>query len=175
MNLSTDKHEDNIAKCLTKGDITKLASKAQTSKAQCGAEKILRDALEIVKILGTSREDFQSDDAMQPLGQIFVRVGLSATGKGKLGPEGKDHTMPQIQQMFLDAMSHIVNTKVNFPSWNLGSEAADVKQPEELRNTQPLKQFTRLLQFQEAQVPKRSYLRIGKADTDKPAKKTRKS
>ena len=44
-----------------------------------------------------------------------------------------------------------------------------------MRNTEALKQFTRLLKFQEAPVPKSSSLQIAKADTGKPAKKSRKS
>ena len=44
-----------------------------------------------------------------------------------------------------------------------------------LRNTQALKQFTRLLKFQEAPVPKSSSLQIAKTATCKPAKKSRKS
>ena len=44
-----------------------------------------------------------------------------------------------------------------------------------MRNNQALKPFTRLFKFQEAPAPKSSSLQIGKADTDKPAKKPRKS
>ena len=44
-----------------------------------------------------------------------------------------------------------------------------------LRNTQALTQLTRPLKFQEAPAPKSSSLQIAKADTGRPAKKSRKS
>ena len=44
-----------------------------------------------------------------------------------------------------------------------------------LRNNQALKPFTRLFRFQEAPAPKSSSLQIAQADTDKAAKKSRKS
>ena len=44
-----------------------------------------------------------------------------------------------------------------------------------LRNTEALKQFTRLVKFQEAPAPRSSSLQIAKEDTGKTGKKARKS
>lgn len=125
VNLTSDKHENRIAKCLIKSDITKLASKNSTAKAK-EAEQTLKDSLEIVDALansmGTARQD-----VLQPLGHMFVRVGLAATDKGKSGPEGKDYTMKEIQYKFLEDIGNIVGNKVQFPKWDCTS--APVHQP----------------------------------------------
>jgi hypothetical protein len=125
VNLTSDKHENMIAKCLIKTDVTKIASKLSIAKAK-EAEQTLKDSFEIVDALansmGTARQD-----VLQPLGHMFVRVGLAVTDKGKVGPEGKDYTMKEIQYKFLEDIGKIVGNKVQFPKWDCAS--APVHQP----------------------------------------------
>ena len=132
VNLVTDKHDDRIAKCLCKSDISKIAGKAYADKAK-QAEYALTAGMDIVDTLnqsGTSKNGM----LLQPLGHFFVRTGLWLTGKGKDGPEGKEYSMDEVKQMFLLSVCKEVGHKINYPAWNLVD--SDVSPPEEPASSQ---------------------------------------
>ena len=66
------------------------------------------------------------DETLLPLGQLFVRVGLNATGKGKAGREKKDHTLTEIKKLFLEALSAKMEGPVPCPAW-FGGDAPAVQ------------------------------------------------
>eukprot|EP00959_Pyramimonas_sp_CCMP1952_P247088 5164574-Pyramimonas_sp.AAC.1 len=71
-NLTGDKVEDGVARLLVKNDVTKVASKPKTAEANT-AESILSEAMDIARGLDGI------DAALQPLGQLFVRIALKLT------------------------------------------------------------------------------------------------
>ena len=116
-NLTTDKQTDGIARCIVKSDVVKLASKACSDKAK-RVELTLQQGFHLVESLGLSQEAVKKQ-----LGVFFVRVGLCAVDKGKIGPEAKDHCIEDIQKMFLIAISAVVGKKINFPAWDATSDS----------------------------------------------------
>ena len=70
----------------------------------------------------------QQSDMIEPLGKIFVRVGLNLVGKGKAGAEGVNHSPQQIKKLFLSELSKIAGQEVNYDPWNAdmkGTEAPE--------------------------------------------------
>ncbi len=116
-NLTTDKQTDGIARCIVKSDVVKLASKGCSDKAK-RVELTLQQGFHLVESLGLSQEAVKKQ-----LGVFFVRVGLCAVDKGKIGPEAKDHCIEDIQKMFLIALSVVVGKKINFPAWDATSDS----------------------------------------------------
>ena len=116
-NLTSPKKEDGIAKLLTKSDIAKLSGKQGVAMSE-DCERMLKDAWDIVSAATSV------DNAMKHLGQFFVRVALFATEKGKLGREKKDHTVHEIRNGFLDALSKLLNRKVTFEGWTVETSSA---------------------------------------------------
>ena len=57
------------------------------------------------------------DELLKPLGVIFVRVGLWATGKGKSGIEKTEYSLEEIKQIFLLEAGTIVGHTVMYPPW----------------------------------------------------------
>ena len=82
VNLTAPKAEDGVGRLLTKQDVVKVAGKANASLAK-EAEQTLHDALKIYQTLKDTLPD--GDQLIQPLGQLFVRMGLHVAGKGKQG------------------------------------------------------------------------------------------
>ena len=74
--------------------------------------------------IGTPKDEF-----LQPLGQLFARMALASTDKGKHGQEGNDFTIAQIKCMFLEAVGAIVGRPVNFSSWSVTPESPASQQP----------------------------------------------
>ena len=118
-NLVCPKVEDNIARTLTKGDISKLASKKEADLAQ-NCDQMLKEAFDLVQLVS------DLDSALKPLGQMFVRTALYATDKGDKGPEGKKFTMNEIKQNFLGSLSKIAGKELKFAGWSDTAAAATV-------------------------------------------------
>ena len=115
VNLTAPTNADNATKAiLIRADLTKLATKAMISTAN-EAEKVLEDALELVDMIGS--RGISKEDCLKPLGHIFVRVGLLATRKSKLGAEGKAWSMNEIKSMFLGSLSDLVHAPVVCATW----------------------------------------------------------
>ena len=57
------------------------------------------------------------DETLLPLGQLFVRVGLYATGKGEAGREQRDRTLTEIKKPFLDALRAKLGRLVQYLTW----------------------------------------------------------
>jgi hypothetical protein len=123
-NLVSPKIEDGIAKTLTKSDIAKVAHKDKLP--QCKEyESTLVHALELAELVT------DSEVALTPLGQIFVRIGLLATDKGVLGPEQKKHTLQQIRALFLKSLTEAVGKSISFEGWSDAIAAnADAREAE---------------------------------------------
>ena len=116
-NVSSDKIEDGVARLLSKSDLTKVASKSKAAAVK-EAEELLQDALDIA-------EATSSNDALvQPLGQLFVRVGLKLSGKEKSGRERKEHSFPDIQKAFLAGVGSCLKQVVKFEKWSIDKASA---------------------------------------------------
>ena len=99
-NLTSPKVEDGIAKCITKTDIAKMAAKHHVDEAVL-YNGVLKDAVDIVQAVA------DASACLNPLGQIFVRIGLLASDKADKGLEWTKFTPDEIKQKFLTAMSEI--------------------------------------------------------------------
>ena len=109
-NLSASQVQDGIGKLLVKSDVSKLASKAKEATAQAGEDTLVK-AKAIIAALSEQYQQFDETASLEPLGKIFVRVGLYGTDKGQAGRENKKYSLQEIKQLFLDA----------FPKKELGS------------------------------------------------------
>ena len=118
-NLTTDKHENNVAKFLLKVDVQKAIQKAQAGKA-LEAEGILKNGMEIVQLL---QNELKEDAATQALGQLFVRVGLYVVDKSKQGPDAMELNLDQIKGKFLASLGKHVGKPVNFDKWGVTAAA----------------------------------------------------
>jgi hypothetical protein len=131
-NLVSPKVEDGIARLLGKSDWTKISSKAMLKEAHA-MEKVLKEGKEIVEMTSTLQ------NAVKPLGQIFVRVALHSAGKGDKGPEGRHFTIDEIKSSFLEAMSSLVGARINYDPWqsSVAKAASDAvsKPADSLRST----------------------------------------
>eukprot|EP00959_Pyramimonas_sp_CCMP1952_P072437 1513091-Pyramimonas_sp.AAC.1 len=56
--------------------------------------------------------------ALEPLGQIFVRVALKLVGKEKSGRDGVVYTRGDMCKSFLSGASSIKGQTVTFDEWN---------------------------------------------------------
>ena len=100
-NLTTDKIEDGVARCLSKNDVKSVALKPKMDMATA-AEEHLSDAFDIVKAISTVEK------CLKPLGQFFVRVALKLTGAERKGRENKIYTWHEMRNKFLADMSEVV-------------------------------------------------------------------
>ena len=100
-NLTTDKIEDGVARCLSKSDVKSVALKPKMDMATA-AEEHLSDAFDIVKAISTVEK------CLKPLGQFFVRVALKLTGAETKGRESKIYTWHEMRNKFLADMSEVV-------------------------------------------------------------------
>ena len=66
---------------------------------------------------------------LQQLGMIFVRVGLYCHSKGKLGPDGKNYSLQEIQQMYLKELGNAVGHPIKFEEWTTTSIPASETHP----------------------------------------------
>ena len=125
VNLTAPLEKDEpFAKLLTRGDLSKIASKALVAQAdQC--ENVLNDAVQIADCLAKDGKGFEQ--FVQQLGQLFVRVGLLFTNQYKKHLEGNYYTLQQIQEMFLKAMSEAVGKPIKFPRWEENWASAGAK------------------------------------------------
>jgi hypothetical protein len=124
-NLTGAKTEDGIAKLLTKSDISKVTHKNNLALCQ-SCESTLNDALDITKALGAQYPSkFDEEAALAVKGKLFVRVGLLAADKAKLGKEAKEYTLPEIQAMFLKNCSVVIGAKIDFPKWSGSADVDD--------------------------------------------------
>ena len=110
-NLTGDKVEDGVARLLNRGDISKVAGKPKQDEANT-AEQILGEAMQIAVSLGGY------DEVMEPLGQLFVRVGLRLTGKEKVGREKKVYKWGDICKFFLEGVSQAKGRPIKFDEWD---------------------------------------------------------
>ncbi|CAK0801107.1 unnamed protein product [Prorocentrum cordatum] len=110
-NLTGDKVEDGVARLLVKNDVTKVASTPKMAEANT-AESILGEAMDIARGLDGI------DAALQPLGQLFVRIALKLTGKEKMGREGKELKWGDICVSFLTSLSDLKGQTVTFDEWS---------------------------------------------------------
>ena len=129
-NLSAEKTEDDIAKLLTKSDVTKVASKAKATEAK-QAEETLSKAKSIVAALAKDQnlQHFSEEVALMPLGQIFVRTGLWLAEKGNASRERVSYTLKDIKILFLKALSNFVGRDVQYPPWFPKEEEAEDDAP----------------------------------------------
>ena len=119
-NMTSDKMEDNTARLISKGDVTRVASRPQLP-AVVKAEAALQQAIDIATPLGGV------DVVLKPLGQMFVRVGLMITGKDKHGRERTVYSLKEIRNKFLEDASEIVGKKILFSEWNPTESIEDAK------------------------------------------------
>ena len=110
-NLTGDKVEDGVARLLNRGDISKVAGKPKQDEANT-AEQILGEAMQIAVSLGGY------DEVMEPLGQLFVRVGLRLTGKEKMGREKTVYKRGDICKSFLEDVSQAKGRPIKFDEWD---------------------------------------------------------
>ena len=115
-NLTSDKVLDGVARLLSKADVAKIASKKEASKASI-YEKTLVDSLQIVEQLSTV------DICLGPLGKIFSRIGLLAAEKTRFGPEGKQLSLLETRQLFLQDVGRILGETVEFPEWKASANS----------------------------------------------------
>lgn len=117
-NLTTDKVEDGIARCVGKEQVKLVAGEKKEVDA-CLTEDLLRDAFDLCKTLGGVSL------FLKPLGQLFVRFALKITGMEKKGREQTCYSCTQIKAMFLKSVSEIMKAPVNFAKWDEKHEFQD--------------------------------------------------
>ena len=117
-NLSASQVQDGIAKLLFKSDVARLAAKAQSAKAKACEETLVK-AKAMLAALSEKYEGLDESACLEPLGKLFVRVGLYGTDKGVAGRENKQYSLQEIQHLFLDELTKIVGKQVNYPTWNV--------------------------------------------------------
>ena len=122
-NLTSNKFEDGIAKLLVRGDVAKVASK-KLSENVAKNETLMSQAFHIADQLHAAGKLRVKSDSNGAVGRFMVRLTLRLVGKQKEGREGKEHSSETIQQMFLDEMSKLVGSEVNFDQWSLEGASA---------------------------------------------------
>ena len=70
---------------------------------------------------------------LKPLGQLFVRVGLLITDKGKQGREHTVFTLQKIQQAFLEGVGEAVGKRIVFDEWSQEGAKSPPKPPPKSR------------------------------------------
>ena len=129
-NLSASQVQDGIGKLLVKSDVAKLASKAKDAKAKACEETLVK-AKAIIATLSEQYEELDETACLEPLGKIFVRVGLYRTDKGLAGRENKQYSLQEIKQLFLDELTKIVGKQVNYTPWSVeGKKEAEAPSTE---------------------------------------------
>ena len=127
VNLQSLKIEDGIAKLITKTDVVKVASKNQLPLAQ-SCEKVLKEAM-ILHDAVVAGHGVRSTELIQPLGQIFTRVGLHLTKKEMMGTEKKEYTLDEIKSLFLAKVSAKAGANVSYTAWGSLSPATTNETP----------------------------------------------
>ena len=129
-NLSASQVQDGIAKLLMKSDVARLAAKAQSAKAKACEETLVK-AKAMLAALSEKYEGLDETACLEPLGKLFVRVGLYGTDKGVAGREKKQYDLQEIQHLFLDELTKIVGKHVNYEPWNVeGKKTAEAPSTE---------------------------------------------
>lgn len=136
-NLSSPKVEDGIAKLLSKSDVTKIASKAQASKATA-CENALCQAAGIASYLAGYGK-LLADQELGPVGRLWVRVALHAADKGKSGPDGRTMPLSEVKTAFLQELSNVVGYNVVYDKWSDAGAAADEAPDQQEADEQPAK------------------------------------
>ena len=112
-----------MARLLSKANVAKVAAKPKLASVT-EAESTMQNALEIANSLGGI------DIVLKPLGQLFVRVGLLITDKGKQGREHTVFTLQEIQQAFLEGVGEAVGKRIVFDEWaGTGTSQEGAKPP----------------------------------------------
>ena len=124
-NLTSPKLEDGIAKLIFKTDIARIFNQKVVDTAKM-YEETLGDAVNIVKSIA-SLPKYDEATTVRPIGQFFVRIGLLASGKEKLGREGKEYTIGQIKAMFLEHISELVGQTIAYAPWVTDIETTSTK------------------------------------------------
>ena len=127
-NLSAEQVQDGIGKLLVKSDVTKLASKAKEKTAQACEDALLRSKA-IIAALSEQYQQFDETASLEPLGKLFVRVGLYGTDKGHAGRENKKYGLQQIKQLFLDELTNIVGKEVKYAPWSAEEKKWQLRHP----------------------------------------------
>ena len=109
-NMTGEKIEDGVARYLLKTDVSKLTAKTKLNAIE-EAEGALQNAYDIAIGLGGV------DVVLKPLGQLFVRIGLLVTNKGKQGRERTVYSLKQICSMYLADVGAIIGRRVTFTEW----------------------------------------------------------
>ena len=73
----------------------------------------------IIATISEKYEGLDESACLEPLGKLFVRVGLYGTDKGVAGRENKQYSLQEIQHFFLDQLTKIVGKQVNYEPWNV--------------------------------------------------------
>ena len=129
-NLSASQVQDGIAKLLFKSDVARLAAKAHSAKAKA-CEDTLVKAKAIIATISEKYEGLDESACLEPLGKLFVRVGLYGTEKGVAGRENKQYSLQEIQHLFLDELTKIVGKQVNYTPWSVeGQKKAEAPSTE---------------------------------------------
>ena len=117
VNLSSPKLEDGISRLLVKTDFAKVSSKKMKDRTEA-ADTVLKEAMSIMDLLTKKVPGFdESEGGRQAVGQLFVRVGLYITDKGKSGREERDYSLDEIKTLFLETCSQHIGQKVTFNKW----------------------------------------------------------
>ena len=158
-NLTCDKIEDRVAKLIVRADVLKLAGK-QMASTSLEYEKTLSQAMSIAETISSIQV------CLRPLGQIFSRIGLLSTKKGKQGAEKKEYTLEQIKQMYLKSMSEIAKADIVFEPWGAGKKAeapaTESKSESSQTATQPVSNMASLSDHQDPEwVAERAGFGIG--------------
>ena len=111
-NMTSDKIKDGVARLLLDTDLAKFKAKAKLPMVE-ESEDALMDAMAITESLGGMEK------MLQPLGRFFVRVGLKASNKEKLGREGQEYSLNEMKQLFLDGVKEIEGKAISFPKWSV--------------------------------------------------------
>jgi len=157
-NLSSPKVEDGIGRCIVKSDISKLATKAKFPESLM-ANEILEDALDCVQQVSTIEQ------SLRPLGKLFVRVGLTVTNKGDSGLEQHQYSFAEAKQLFLDGLSEVVGTTIQYSKWT------DAKKPASAAAAAPAAAATRIASLSDHSDPvwiaKQAGFEVGKTVVEK--------
>ena len=103
--------EGGAIRLLSKANVFKVSTKPKLASVT-EAESTMQKALEIANSLGGI------DIVLKPLGQLFVRVGLLITYKGKQGRENTVFTLQKIRQAILEGVGEAVGKRIVFDEWS---------------------------------------------------------
>ena len=125
------KVDEGIARLLTKMDVVKLAGRQQQARADLAEDALL--GCEDIRRTIEHLPRYDEATANKSFGQFFVRIGLWATEKGKLGHEKKDYTMAQLKELLLASFAKMFGAAVKYPKW----EVNDTPEPKATTKAAP--------------------------------------